>query len=84
MPFVVQQQGPATCRGLRGKVTVEASYDGATWTPVPAAVRGTHGRAVLSHPAATTGTGWVSLRASGTDQAGDTFSQTVIRAYQLG
>jgi hypothetical protein len=36
---------------------------------------------VFTHPAAH---GWASLRATGTDAAGNTFSQTVIQAYQLG
>jgi subtilisin family serine protease len=81
VPFVVQQQGPARCRGLRGQVTVEASYDdGATWTRMPVKLRGTGGEVELTHPA----TGWVSLRAAGSDTAGNTFRQTVIRAYEIG
>ena len=81
VPFVVQQQGPARCRGLRGQVTIEASYDnGVTWTAVPAKLHGTSGKVELTHPT----TGWVSLRASGSDSAGNTFRQTVIQAYELG
>ncbi|MER5432005.1 S8 family serine peptidase [Streptomyces sp. NPDC002588] len=84
VPFTVQQQGPRRHRGL-DTVKVEVSYDdGATWTSVPAKVRGTTGKAVLTHPAASPGSGWVSLRASGEDHSGNTFSQTVIRAYRIG
>lgn len=35
-------------------------------------------------PAATSGSGWASLRAGGEDHSGNTFSQTVIRAYPIG
>lgn len=84
IPFTVQQQGPRRHRGL-DTVKVEVSYDdGATWTSVPTKLRGTTGRAVLTHPAASSGSGWVSLRASGEDDSGNTFSQTVIRAYRIG
>ncbi|WP_405870819.1 hypothetical protein [Streptomyces sp. NBC_00005] len=78
---------PIRSRRHRGldTVKVEVSYDdGATWTSVPAKVRGTTGQAVLTHPAASSGSGWVSLRASGDDHSGNTFSQTVIRAYRIG
>ncbi|MGW0821640.1 S8 family peptidase [Streptomyces sp. NPDC002845] len=82
VPFVVQQQGSPSHRRLR-TVTVEASYDnGATWTRVPATAWGSKGTALLTHPASSTGSGWVSLRTSGEDAAGNTFSQTVFRAYR--
>ncbi|MBP2327836.1 subtilisin family serine protease [Kibdelosporangium banguiense] len=79
VPFTVQQQG--TKRQGIDKLTVEASYDnGTTWTRVPSTIWGASGKAELTHPA---GPGWVSLRVAGTDTAGNTFSQTVIQAYQL-
>ncbi|MET8976340.1 S8 family serine peptidase [Streptomyces sp. NPDC004539] len=80
LPFTVQQQGPRGNRSL-ATVKVEVSFDdGATWTTVSARVHGSAGLATVTHPAA----GWVSLRAGGTDRAGNTFTQTVIRAYPLG
>ncbi|NEA98546.1 S8 family peptidase [Streptomyces sp. SID13726] len=84
LPFTVQQQGPGGHRRLDA-VKVEVSYDdGTTWTTVPAKVRGTAGLATVTHPAAGSGNGWVSLRATGTDHSGNTFSQQVIRAYPIG
>jgi hypothetical protein len=59
--------------------------NGATWTPpgpVPATTSGSRGTALLTHPARSTGSGWVSLRTSGEDTAGNTFSQTVFRVYR--
>lgn len=64
---------------------VEVSYDdGATWTTVPTRVRGTTGKAVLTHPAASATSGWVTLRAGGEDHSGNTFSETITRAYPIG
>ncbi|MEU3612244.1 S8 family serine peptidase [Streptomyces sp. NPDC006872] len=84
IPFVVQQQGPRRHRGL-DTVKIEVSYDdGATWTTVPTRVKGTNGRAVLTHPAASATSGWATLRASGEDHSGNTFSETITRAYPIG
>ncbi|MGW3648324.1 S8 family serine peptidase [Streptomyces sp. NPDC000878] len=84
IPFVVQQQGPRRHRGL-DTVKVEVSYDdGTTWTTVPTKLRGTTGRAVLTHPAASATSGWATLRASGEDHSGNTFSETITRAYPIG
>uniref|UniRef100_A0AAU2AB27 S8 family serine peptidase n=1 Tax=Streptomyces sp. NBC_00093 TaxID=2975649 RepID=A0AAU2AB27_9ACTN len=84
IPFTVQQQGPRRHRGL-DTVKVEVSYDdGATWTTVPTRVRGTTGKAVLTHPAASATSGWVTLRAGGEDHSGNTFSETITRAYPIG
>jgi subtilisin family serine protease len=84
IPFTVQQQGPRRRRSL-DTLKVEVSYDdGATWTSVATKYRGDFGRAALTHPAASSGSGWVSLRAAGKDHSGNTFSQTVIRAYRIG
>ncbi|MEV4757671.1 hypothetical protein AB0J86_21515 [Micromonospora sp. NPDC049559] len=60
------------------ELAVEASYDdGATWNRVP--VR--DGAARVRHPA---GAGFVSLRATAADGAGNTVRQTVVRAYRYG
>ncbi|MDR7277487.1 S8 family serine peptidase [Catenuloplanes atrovinosus] len=58
-------------------LSVEVSYDdGKTWSAAP--VR--HGATQLRHPATA---GFVSLRATATDRAGNTVTQTVIRAYEI-
>jgi subtilisin family serine protease len=79
-PFVV----PVAVQAMNGalyspnRLTVDVSYDeGQTWQQ--ATVR--HKSAVLlTHPATATS---VSLRATATDNAGNTVEQTVIRAYTL-
>ncbi|WP_157744476.1 S8 family peptidase [Micromonospora viridifaciens] len=63
------------------KLTVQASYDdGKTWTTVPASKHGGSWQVQVPHPKAG---GFVSLKASGADAKGNTFDQTVIRAYEL-
>lgn len=77
VPVTVTAQ-PDSGAGANRTLTVEVSYDdGETWTE--AEVVG--GQAVLRHPDAP---GYVSLRASATDIAGNTVTQTVIRAYRIG
>jgi subtilisin family serine protease len=57
-------------------LSVEASFDdGRTWRPVPVA----GDTATINHPA---GNRYVSLRAHATDAAGNTVTQTVVRAYR--
>jgi hypothetical protein len=71
---VVAQPGAAV--GSPASLTVEASFDdGATWRQVPVA----GGAAKIRHPR---GDGFVSLRATAADSAGNTVTQTVIRAYR--
>jgi subtilisin family serine protease len=56
---------------------VEVSFDGgATWRPA----RMTGHTAKLTHPS---GTGFVSLRATATDNRGNTVEQTIINAYRF-
>ncbi|MEE6260204.1 molybdopterin-binding protein [Plantactinospora sonchi] len=80
VPVRVQRQAgaePAGCASL----TVDVSYDdGRTWRPARVTGTGPNRIAVLTHP---TGAGFVSLRASATDTAGNTVRQTTIRAYRL-
>jgi hypothetical protein len=60
---------------------VQVSYDdGATWTTAPTQRDGDRGHAVLHDPASA---GFASLRISARDAAGDSVTQTVIRAYQI-
>jgi hypothetical protein len=68
---------PDSAAGSNSTLTVDVSYDdGATWAPAPVAA----GQATVSHPARD---GYVSLRATAVDSAGNTVTQTVIRAYKL-
>ncbi|MDR7321605.1 MULTISPECIES: S8 family peptidase [Catenuloplanes] len=70
-----RQEGSAAAANR--SLTVEASFDdGRTWTRVP--VR--DGAVQLRHPDRA---GFVSLRAVAVDQAGNTVSQTMIRAYEI-
>ena len=54
--------------------------NGATWQPSHVVRLGHHGLALLWHP---TTAGFVSLRTSARDAAGNTVTQTVLRAYQI-
>ncbi|GAA3755171.1 S8 family serine peptidase [Plantactinospora mayteni] len=79
-PIYVQRQEGAR-HGTLTNVTVQASYDdGATWGPVPLSGEGLNRTAHLMHP---TGQGFVSLKASATDSAGNGVEQTIIRAYAV-
>ncbi|MFU8850183.1 S8 family peptidase [Micromonospora sp. SL1-18] len=63
------------------ELTVQASYDdGKTWQKVPVSSHGGSWQVQVTHPKAG---GFVSLKASGADAKGNTFDQTVIRAYEL-
>ena len=74
VPVTVRAQ-PGSAAGANRDLSVEVSYDdGATWSA--ATVR--DDAVVLTHPSTA---GFVSLRATGTDTAGNTVRQTVIRAY---
>ncbi|MGN9909586.1 S8 family serine peptidase [Phytohabitans sp. LJ34] len=76
IPVTVVAQ-PDSAAGPNRSLAVEVSYDdGATWAPAPVAA----GQATVTHPA---GDGYVSLRATAVDSAGNTVTQTVIRAYKL-
>jgi hypothetical protein len=75
IPITVQEPFNAPEATLSA-LSVEASFDdGRTWQPVPA----TLSDVTITHPR---GTRYVSLRAHATDSAGNTVTQTVIRAYR--
>lgn len=62
-------------------LAVEASFnDGATWSAVDLRSDGAGWTATVRHPA---GEHFVSLRARATDRAGNTMTQTIIRAYRI-
>jgi hypothetical protein len=78
VPVTVQSSVPA----IRNRtLTVEVSYDdGASWQRVTLLPSASGKLAVLHHPR---GPGYVSLRASAADAAGNTVDQTIIRAYRI-
>ncbi|MGN9914464.1 hypothetical protein ACTMTJ_43725 [Phytohabitans sp. LJ34] len=76
---VYAERNGTTGRVRLASLTVDASFDdGATWRPVRLVRLGDRWVATLRHPP---GPGYVSLRASATDGAGDTVEQSTIRAY---
>jgi hypothetical protein len=80
IPLDVQRQ-PDAPAGRTRWVTLEVSYDdGTTWHPALVRGSGNHRVATVRQPSAT---GYASLRVRAGDTAGDTVTQTVIRAYAL-
>ncbi len=78
---LVAQRQPGAPGGQLAALKVEASFnDGKAWSAVPTRQIGDGGLAVLQHPA---GKGFVSLRITARDNAGNTVTQTVIRAYEI-
>ncbi|GIJ42011.1 S8 family serine peptidase [Micromonospora andamanensis] len=77
-PVSIQRQATASYGTLR-TLTVEVSYnDGATWQPVRLTGFGLNRTAHVRHPQAH---GFASIRASATDDAGNSVTQTITRAY---
>jgi hypothetical protein len=80
IPVTVEGQ-PGVPASAVTSLCVEASYDdGVTWRPAAVRARGDGWTATVRHPA---GDGFVSLRASAAGAAGDTVTETIIRAYRL-
>jgi hypothetical protein len=62
-------------------LTVDVSYDdGGTWQPVTLRRDGDRWLATVTHPDVA---GYVSLRATATDSAGNTVKQRIVRAYRI-
>lgn len=80
IPITVQQPPNAPASTLTA-LSVSASFDdGRTWRPLHVTLDGPDtATAAITHP---NGARYVSLRADATDSAGDTVTQTVIRAYR--
>jgi long-subunit fatty acid transport protein len=80
IPVTVASQsgaGPDTVKQL----AVQVSYDdGKTWQPTKAQRVGSGWTVTVAHPASG---GFVSLRATATDSAGNTVDQTIVHAYGL-
>ena len=83
--FVVPVTGAAAARRAGrpgGELTVDVSYDGGkTWSKAKLVRTAADGwSATVRHPA---GAGYVSLRATARDTAGNTVTQRIIQAYRL-
>jgi len=73
---------PASSPGSLSTITVQYSLnDGTTWTNATLTGFGANRTARVNHPS---GSGFVSLRATVTDSAGNAVTQTMIRAYRFG
>ena len=80
IPVTVAHQPGAPAASVRS-LTVEVSYDdGKTWQKAKLRSAGKGWVATVRHPGQP---GYVSLRAKAVDSAGNTVTQSVIRAYQL-
>ena len=80
LPMEVQRQ-PGSAAAAARSLSLEVSYDdGVAWRRVPVIRFGQRGFAALNHPA---GSEFISLRAQSTDAAGNTVSQTIVRAYRI-
>ncbi|GAA3848506.1 S8 family serine peptidase [Saccharothrix violaceirubra] len=76
VPFVVEFDKDSGAGKVR-KVGVDVSYDdGKTWSPAPVT-----GDSVLLKPPA--GSGYVSLRAKGSDSKGNRFEHAVVRTFKF-
>lgn len=70
-----EQYGPA----VRSLQVESSTDDGTTWAPVDVRRHGRDWRAAVRNPAG----GFVSLRATATDEDGNSVTQTIIRAYAV-
>jgi hypothetical protein len=73
---------PTSSPGSLSTITVQYSLnDGTSWTNATLTGSGANRTARVNHPS---GSGFVSLRATVTDSAGNAVTQTMIRAYRFG
>jgi hypothetical protein len=80
LPVTVEGQPGVPAAQTTG-LTVEISYDdGATWSKASLRAAPTGWTATVRHPV---GPGFASLRATAVDAAGNTVTQTILRAYRL-
>ena len=79
VPFTVQHQ-PGSTASVTTTSDVQVSYDdGKTWVKPVALRGGDQGLALVKNPAS----GYVSLKATATDAAGDSVTETIIHAYRV-
>ncbi|MCW3814923.1 S8 family serine peptidase [Micromonospora sp. DR5-3] len=80
IPVTVERQ-PGAPAATVAALTVDVSYDGGkTWRKADLHRQDAGWAAIVRHPA---GPGYVSLRATARDSAGNTVSQRIIQAYRL-
>jgi hypothetical protein len=80
IPATVTVQPNSTAAGLNTMTVQYSTNDGATWTNAVVSGSGTARTVTLTHPNIT---GFVSLRATVTDYAGNGVEQTIIHAYKI-
>ncbi|HEU4421765.1 MAG TPA: S8 family serine peptidase, partial [Pilimelia sp.] len=80
IPVTVDRQAGSAAKPVK-TLSVEVSFDdGKTWQKVKLTPQGSAWKMQIAHPDQA---GFVSLRATSTDTAGNKVEQTVIRAYQI-
>jgi subtilisin family serine protease len=81
VPTMVPVSVDHNAGGTAKPTSIQVSHDeGVTWKPAPILGNGARWYTMLSHPA---GAKTVSLRASASDNAGNSVNQTILRAFTL-
>jgi subtilisin family serine protease len=80
MPATIAVQPNSTAAALATVTVQYSTNDGQTWTNAQVTGSGQSRTITVNHPNIT---GFVSLRATATDQAGNSVVQTIIRAYKI-
>jgi hypothetical protein len=80
VPVQVIRNPGAPAASITSLTFQTSADDGKTWQTVPVAASGTGWVATVTNPAAA---GFVSLKASAADSAGDSVVQTIVRAYAV-
>lgn len=81
IPLTAAAQPTSPVSGINTFTVQYSTNDGATWTNATLTGSGASRTASVTHPNIT---GYVSLRATVTDWAGNSVTQTTIRAYKIG
>lgn len=79
-PATAAAQPGSTASGLRSLTVQFSTDDGATWTDATVTRAGLSATVQVTHPNVT---GTVSLRATAVDDAGNSVTETIIRAYRI-
>jgi subtilisin family serine protease len=80
VPVQVVRNPGAPAASVTGLTVQTSADDGKTWQTVPVAAAGTGWVATVTNPGAA---GFVSLKASAADSAGNSVVQTIVRAYAV-
>ncbi|NUT21745.1 MAG: S8 family serine peptidase [Hamadaea sp.] len=81
IPLTVAAQPGASVSGLRSVTVAYSTDDGATWANATVTGSGSAYAATVHHPSAA---GFVSLRVTALDWAGNSVEETLIRTYRIG